>query len=490
MVDFFQNFLATQGQMAANDAQAINNKLGLQKLAQQDEAAKMQKATLAAYAEKPPVTTLANLSDNAEAPMSAYAESPLKTAGAEQRVEKKATSAANALMAAAEEAGELAKRLQSVNPGEADRQRRERDKLLTQAAPLLKEERQAQIQEANDVRQWAASVSDEPSYQVVMGQIAKQHPEWLQMKLPNGQPMFDRNLDGSFAYTPKAQSVIKALGDQSLTRIQKLQMEDKVADNKRADLELELKKKQAAEQERRNKATEALAREKREASANPKQPKAPIGFRYLEDGSLEPIPGGPKDPTNKTVGTKDVQQLSKALEAAKLPVASKVLGSAEALIKEDESLLEYATGPKSVLPDATIPEKARYLRQSIDKVFNIELKDRSGAAVTIPELQRLKDEYGRGAFKTPAQLKNAITQARELITDHYRSIGAGFGPDVLKAYNENLTSLGGTPVIDLSVKATQKTPSGPTTIKSDADYAALPSGAEYIAPDGSKRRKK
>jgi len=30
---------------------------------------------------------------------------------------------------------------------------------------------------------------------------------------------------------------------------------------------------------------------------------------------------------------------------------------------------------------------------------------------------------------------------------------------------------------------------GPKQIKSDADYAALPSGAEFIAPDGSHRRK-
>lgn len=72
--------------------------------------------------------------------------------------------------------------------------------------------------------------------------------------------------------------------------------------------ELELEKRKAAETERRNQATETLtrrgqditirgqdiSREKREAaSAESGLPKPPPGYRYVQGGNLEPIPGGP-----------------------------------------------------------------------------------------------------------------------------------------------------------------------------------------------------
>lgn len=40
------------------------------------------------------------------------------------------------------------------------------------------------------------------------------------------------------------------------------------------------------------------------------------------------------------------------------------------------------------------------------------------------------------------------------------------------------------------LKAAPAAPSGPVQIKGDADYNALPSGAEYIAPDGQHKRKR
>jgi hypothetical protein len=101
-----------------------------------------------------------------------------------------------------------------------------------------------------------------------------------------------------------------------------------------------------------------------------------------------------------------------------------------------------------------VEREVRAARQAIAKLFNIELKNRSGAAVTIPELERLKEEYGKGVFKTAAQLGDAITQARTLVNSHYRSVAAGFSPEVLAAYNDNLTAVGGKPVIDITGKAT------------------------------------
>lgn len=222
-----------------------------------------------------------------------------------------------------------------------------------------------------------------------------------------------------------------------------------------------------------------------QVNVNAGRSKPPTGFRYTEDGdTLEPIPGGPKDPNNKTVGAKDIQNFSKALETSKLPVASAVLGNAEKLVAADKSVLDYATGPGMLAPDRAIPANAVEARQAIAKVFNIELKDRSGAAVTNQEMDRLKEEYGKGLFKTPAQVETALKKARGIIEDHYRSIAAGFGPDVVKAYHSNLSDMGGTPIIDLTAPKRRAGDAAPAATgkptPSDSDRAYAKSHPEVI----------
>jgi hypothetical protein len=66
-------------------------------------------------------------------------------------------------------------------------------------------------------------------------------------------------------------------------------------------------------------------------------------------------------------------------------------------------------------------------------------------------------------------------QAREL-----QRIAGNIESQVLRAHNK--------PAHD-SVPAPGAAPQGPRPIKSDAEYNTLPSGAEFIAPDGSHRRK-
>lgn len=142
-----------------------------------------------------------------------------------------------------------------------------------------------------------------------------------------------------------------------------------------------------------------------------------------------------------------VQQLGTAFERANLPQTDSVIREAENAVKNND-VLEYLSGPKSSVPDWYAPDEVNKARQSIIKLFNITLKDRSGAAVTIQELERLKDEFGKGVFKKPEQLRTAVIKAREIVNDHYRGIAAGYGPEALKSYNENLKESGGIPVLE------------------------------------------
>lgn len=156
-----------------------------------------------------------------------------------------------------------------------------------------------------------------------------------------------------------------------------------------------------------------------------------------------------RDKADKDTRT-GVRQLGQALEKANLPEADAVLSAVEQAIEKSPNLTEFLAGPKSAIPDAALgavpglknaPE-IREGRQAFQKLFNITLKNRSGAAVTNPEFERLKAEFANGVWKTPEQLQAGVNQARGIIQRHYASVSAGYGPDVVNAYNDNLGAMG------------------------------------------------
>lgn len=145
---------------------------------------------------------------------------------------------------------------------------------------------------------------------------------------------------------------------------------------------------------------------------------------------------------------KQVQQLGAGLEKANLPQTDAVLADVESTLRKNPNAAEYISGVKASLPDWAVPDDAKFARQSFQKLFNITLKDRSGAAVTDQELERLKQEFATGAFKTQKQLEAAVEKARNIINKHYAGVAAGYSPDTLKAYNENIRGLGGRVVLE------------------------------------------
>lgn len=168
------------------------------------------------------------------------------------------------------------------------------------------------------------------------------------------------------------------------------------------------------------------------------------------------------DRQEKDLGAR-TQKLQGALEKANLPEANAVLGAVETAVTKAPKLVEYLTGPKSLLPDAVVPAEIRDGRQAFQKLFNITLKNRSGAAVTIPEFERLKAEFGSGVFKTPDQIQNAVRQARDIVSKHAASVAAGFGEDALERYNSDVQQFGGDPVV-----RSRQAPSGSVRDQADA----------------------
>jgi hypothetical protein len=94
-------------------------------------------------------------------------------------------------------------------------------------------------------------------------------------------------------------------------------------------------------------------------------------------------------------------------------------------------------GATAILPDILTSKKGTDLRQIVNKLFNITLKQRSGAAVTDPELERLKSEFGQGKWKTDDQLRKGINDYKKILGSVIKNVNAGYRPEIRQQYTEN-----------------------------------------------------
>lgn len=191
-------------------------------------------------------------------------------------------------------------------------------------------------------------------------------------------------------------------------------------------------------------------------------------FQIGPDGQAVPVVGPDGKPLtgkSRTADTRQVVQLSRDLERAGLPEIDSVIANVEKSLTPETA--KFITGPGMVLPDRAVSAEAKEARQNMQKFFNITLKNRSGAAVTNQELDRLKKEFAQGFWKTPEQVINGVNAAREIINNHYRSISAGYGPEVLNTYNNNIRDVGGRVVIS---------PKTATPAGANPDYPPPPPG--------------
>lgn len=143
----------------------------------------------------------------------------------------------------------------------------------------------------------------------------------------------------------------------------------------------------------------------------------------------------------------DVQKLSKEISGAQ--------GSIDALDEVENLLgfkLEEASTPNGKLqvggktkdlPGVSIPllgrvsaysNDAQNLESAAGKVFNTVLKDRSGAAVSNSEMERLKTEFGQGKYNTEPQLVGALQRYKRAVETELQNRQAGFRPEIVETY--------------------------------------------------------
>ena len=85
-------------------------------------------------------------------------------------------------------------------------------------------------------------------------------------------------------------------------------------------------------------------------------------------------------------------------------------------------------------PGFTLSAKGQRLKSANAKLRNIVLRDRSGAAVTVPEFDRLKEELAQGNFSTEREYLIALGQLRKQIEEHKGAVFATYRPKAVELY--------------------------------------------------------
>ena len=133
-------------------------------------------------------------------------------------------------------------------------------------------------------------------------------------------------------------------------------------------------------------------------------------------------------------GEKQLNLYAKGLETTGIPTAITI---AENILNQLPERGKDVPGFGPIagqLPDFSLSPEGKSLRQAANTLFNFELKQRSGQAVTDSELMRLKREYGQGKFADEEQLRTGIRQYLQRLQELARNDAAGFKEDVRKEY--------------------------------------------------------
>ena len=189
--------------------------------------------------------------------------------------------------------------------------------------------------------------------------------------------------------------------------------------------------------------------------------KPPPSYRYTATGDLEPIPGGPASMGKQLTETQaKATGLYRAASAA-AQAMNDIKGYNPTLISGAlDSNNTSATGLSQVDRRALNSQRA---------FANAVLRLESGAAISIPEI----NEKARVLFPAPGDGPDVLRDKANLRGQSLAALRDAAGPGAR-----------GLPRVVKAVEA-----AGTPRIRGNADYAKLPSGAVFIAPDGSRRVK-
>jgi hypothetical protein len=120
-----------------------------------------------------------------------------------------------------------------------------------------------------------------------------------------------------------------------------------------------------------------------------------------------------------------------------------VEGILGAPLEQYDPKTESINGKKVDLPGTSLPGIGRVyapgsdgetLHAAMSNIFNTTLKERSGAAVTDQELNRLKGEFAQGKFNTEGKMIEALQRYKRILQKRMTQHEAAFKPEVRNLY--------------------------------------------------------
>ena len=218
-------------------------------------------------------------------------------------------------------------------------------------------------------------------------------------------------------------------------------------------------------------------------------PAAPSGYRWA-DGGLAPITGGPADPQG--------------------PAAKRQVAPLRKEFRNLESVKSYEVIVPLVKSAAKAPDTGYgdlQLIYTVGKVLDPGSVVREGElALTIKAGTMMSQIFGAGRFqlgkggRIPSEQRKQIMEMLNERSAEYRNMydrdyqtytqyAQGIGINPYEIVGKHPDGEGGKPEAGQSAGGSAASQQ-PVKITGGADYARLPSGARYIAPDGSTRTKR
>jgi hypothetical protein len=182
---------------------------------------------------------------------------------------------------------------------------------------------------------------------------------------------------------------------------------------------------------------------------------------------------------------KQVTSFANELQQNKIPALTASISTANDLLKgyEGKDLPGFGVLEGSgKIPGFMRSEESNRVRSSVQAVSNDLLNLYSGLAVTLPEAERRELEEMRGGNFSDKDFKNAWPRIVNRYNSVVGNLKAGANAEVLKEYQARPGAIKLDPLAPAFGVSIPK-------VASDADFDKLPSGAEFIGPDGKKRRK-
>lgn len=152
------------------------------------------------------------------------------------------------------------------------------------------------------------------------------------------------------------------------------------------------------------------------------------------DKDLKKSQAEEKEARKKQIEENKVKDYGKWISQSGIPELNQTLNEITAITSRHKDLPGY--GQTGWVPEFALSSEGKKLRSQIGNLFNVVLKDRSGAAVTDQELTRLKNEFLTNKWNTDEDIRTGLEQYKNRLVEVVRNINAASPEEAVEGYKK------------------------------------------------------